>query len=92
MISRRINSVSAFQLFHLIRYGTLGVTGIVFAKTTLTQEAIGEYETFVFLAGAVSFFWLNGLMKALLPLSADEEHSRPAIFSSFVLALHRISS
>ncbi|MDD4226486.1 MAG: oligosaccharide flippase family protein [Mariniphaga sp.] len=85
MIRKRINSVSAFQLYQLIRYVTLGMTGIVFAKTSLTREAIGDYETFIFLAGAVSFFWLNGLMKALLPLSSDQEHSRAAIFSSFVL-------
>lgn len=81
----RINSISAFQLYHLIRYTTLGITGIVFAKTTLTPQAIGEYETFVFLAGAISFFWLNGLMKALLPLAGDKSHTRSAFFSSFVL-------
>jgi len=85
MKKKGINSVSAFQAYQFIRYGTLGITGIVFAKTTLTQQAIGEYETFIFLAGAVSFFWLNGLLKALLPLSNDEDYSRSAIFSSFVL-------
>jgi O-antigen/teichoic acid export membrane protein len=85
MKKKGINSVSAFQAYQFIRYGTLGITGIVFAKTTLTQQVIGEYETFIFLAGAVSFFWLNGLLKALLPLSNDEDYSRSAIFSSFVL-------
>jgi O-antigen/teichoic acid export membrane protein len=81
----RLNTISAFQIYQLVRYATLVLTGIVFAKTTLSQQAIGEYETFVFLAGAVTFFWLNGLMKALLPLSAEGEQSRAALFSSFVL-------
>jgi O-antigen/teichoic acid export membrane protein len=81
----RLNTISAFQIYQLIRYTTLILIGIIFAKSLLTQQAIGEYETFVFLAGAVSFFWLNGLLKALLPLSAEGEQSRAALFSSFVL-------
>ena len=81
----QLNSVSAFQFYQLVRYSTLVLTGIVFAKTSLSQESIGEYETFVFLAGAVSFFWLNGLLKALLPLSADKENTQAALFSSFGL-------
>jgi O-antigen/teichoic acid export membrane protein len=81
----RLNTISAFQIYQLIRYTTLILIGIVFAKSLLTQQAIGEYETFVFLAGAVSFFWLNGLLKALLPLSAEAKQSRAAFFSSFVI-------
>lgn len=84
MIKNRLNTVSSFQLFQIVRYGTLILTGIVLAKSALSQSAIGEYETFVFLAGAVSFFWLNGLLKALLPLSAGEKQNG-ALFSSFVL-------
>ncbi len=85
MIKNRLNTVSSFQLFQIVRYGTLILTGIVFAKSTLSQLAIGEYETFVFLAGAVSFFWLNGLLKALLPLASEPKNSGSALFSSFVL-------
>jgi len=81
----RLNTISAFQIYQLVRYSTLVLVGIVLAKSMLTQEAIGEYETFLFLAGAVSFFWLNGLLKALLPLSADGKESRSALFTSFVL-------
>jgi O-antigen/teichoic acid export membrane protein len=84
-VKNRINTVSAFQFYQLVRYSTLVITGIVFAKSTLTQQAIGEYETFVFLAGAVSFFWLNGMLKALLPLSSGQKESQSALFSSFVV-------
>ncbi|MEN8117083.1 MAG: oligosaccharide flippase family protein [Bacteroidota bacterium] len=80
-----INTVSAFQFYQLLRYSTLILIGIVFTKTALTQSAIGEYETFVFLAGAVSFFWLNGLLKALLPLSTGNDKSKTNIFSAFVV-------
>jgi O-antigen/teichoic acid export membrane protein len=84
MIKNQLNTISSFQAFQMVRYGTLILTGIVLAKSALSQSAIGEYETFLFLAGAVSFFWLNGLLKALLPLSAGGKHGS-ALFSSFVL-------
>lgn len=81
-----LNTVSAFQFFQLLRYSILILIGVVFTKTALTQTAIGEYETFVFIAGAVSFFWLNGLLKALLPLSSKAVNSKKTtIFSAFVV-------
>ncbi len=61
------------------------MTGIVFTKTALSQEAIGNYETFLFLAGAVSFFWLNGLLKALLPLHAAKKDASAVLFSAFAV-------
>jgi O-antigen/teichoic acid export membrane protein len=85
-VKKYLNTISAFQLVQLLRYSTLILIGIVFTKTTLTQTAIGEYETFVFIAGAVSFFWLNGLLKALLPLSYETEiKGQKTIFSAFVV-------
>jgi hypothetical protein len=59
--------------------------GIVFAKTSLTQAEIGEYETFAFLAGAISFFWLTGLLKALLPVASENKYQKASIFSAFVV-------
>lgn len=84
-MKKYINTISAFQFYQLVRYSTLILIGIVFTKTTLTQPEIGEYETFVFLAGAISFFWLTGLLKALLPLSVENKNSRTNVFSAFVL-------
>ncbi len=83
-MKKRISTISAFQFYQLVRYSTLILIGIVFTKTTLTQTEIGEYETFVFLAGAVSFFWLNGLLKALLPISTENEKNGSNIFNAFI--------
>lgn len=84
-MKNKINSISAFQFYQLVRYATLILIGVVFTKTTITQSEIGEYETFVFIAGAVSFFWLNGLQKALLPLTATNKETKSHIFSAFVV-------
>lgn len=80
-----VNTVSAFQFYQLVRYATLILVGIVFTKTSLSQTAIGEYETFIFLAGAVSFFWLNGMLKAFLPLASQNESGKTNIFNAFVV-------
>lgn len=84
LVKKYLNNVTALQFLQLFRYSTLILIGIVFAKTALTQSEIGEYETFVFLAGAVSFFWLNGLIKAFLPLSAESEDTSN-FFSAFAV-------
>lgn len=82
-MKKYLNTISAFQFYQLVRYTTLILIGVVFTKTALSQNEIGSYETFVFIAGSVSFFWLNGLLKALLPLAAKKEKTN--IFSAFVV-------
>ncbi len=84
-MKKKFNTISAFQFYQLIRYSTLVLTGVVFTKTAVTQSEIGKYETFVFIAGAVSFFWLNGLQKALLPLTVNNKNTKSHIFSAFVI-------
>lgn len=83
-MKKYINTISSFQFFQLLRYTTFVLIGIVFTKTSLGQYEIGRYETFLFLSGALSFFWLNGLLKALLPLSANNNKGS-SVFSAFVV-------
>jgi O-antigen/teichoic acid export membrane protein len=61
--------------------------GIVFAKSGLSTSQIGEYETFILIAGSVSFFWLNGLIQGFLPLVNKEaiESKSPVLFNVFML-------
>ncbi len=84
-MKKQFNTISAFQFYQLVRYSTLILTGVVFTKTAVTQTEIGQYETFLFIAGAVSFFWLNGLQKALLPLSSNQQNNKSHIFSAFAI-------
>jgi O-antigen/teichoic acid export membrane protein len=61
--------------------------GVVFAKSGLSIGQIGQYETFLLIAGAVSFFWLNGLIQGFLPLINKEaiEKKSPDLFNVFYL-------
>ena len=83
----KLTQISALQIFQLIRFSTLMLIGVVFAKSGLTTAAIGQYETFLFLASAICFFWLNGLIQGFLPASKelpDAERSS-ALFNVFYL-------
>ena len=85
----KITQISALQIFQLIRFSTLILIGVVFAKSGLATSEIGQYETFLLLAGAVSFFWLNGLIQGFLPTQGEQSVSRKssALFSVFYLLL-----
>ncbi|HKJ41124.1 MAG TPA: oligosaccharide flippase family protein [Sunxiuqinia sp.] len=82
----KLTNISALQLFQLMRFGALMLIGIVFTKTSLTTQSIGEYEQFLFLAGAVSYFWLNGLIRGLLPLTKEDDRTNHIrFFNAFLL-------
>ncbi len=88
--SRYINNISALQFFQLLRFGTLLLISIVFTKTHLPIADIGIYETLLFIAGAISFFWLQGLIQSFLPLykkSSVSVEKSPDIFNAFLLIL-----
>lgn len=86
-MNSKITQISALQIFQLIRFSTLVLIGVVFSKSAVSTSEIGQYETFLFLAGAVSFFWLNGLIQGFLPSFGNQSVSRksPALFNVFYL-------
>ena len=87
LLKPRISHISALQIFQLLRFSTLMLIGVVFAKSGLSTAEIGQYETFLLIAGAISFFWLNGLIQGFLPLISRETISRksPVLFNVFYL-------
>lgn len=91
-MNRYINKISSLQIFQIIRFASLFLIGVVFAKSTLTTQEIGNYETLIMISGAVSFFWISGIIQTFLPLyknnkSLKNSHnsSKIAIFNLFIL-------
>ena len=86
-----INNISGLQYFQLLRYGTLLIISIVFAKSGLSVEAIGDYEVFLFIASLTCSFWINGTIQSFLPLFRDNNSitqtggKSPELFNVFVL-------
>lgn len=77
----------------LIRYASLFGIGIILVKSGLSTSAIGHFESLTFLAGAVSFFWITGIIQSLLPLfdnskafgKTDGIKKSPEFFNAFFL-------
>jgi O-antigen/teichoic acid export membrane protein len=86
-VNSKITPASGLQIFQLIRFSTLMLIGVVFTKSGLETSAIGQYETVLFLAGAISFFWLNGLIQGFLPSIDEQSVSKKssALFNVFYL-------
>jgi len=91
-LNKYINNVSALQFFQLFRFGILFLISICFAKSHLNIEEIGIYEKLIFLSGAISFFWVNGLIQSLLPLynnsqSQTDTSKSPLLFNSLLISV-----
>ncbi len=90
-LQKYITNISGLQVFQLLRFGTLLLISIVFAKSSLSTDAIGRYELFLFIVALFSSFWINGLIQAFLPLyksnkSFDSKTVRsPEIFNTWLL-------
>jgi len=65
-LKKYINNITGLQAFQLLRFGMLLLISIVFTKTKLGVGEIGIYETFLLIAGGVSFFWISGIIQSFL--------------------------
>jgi len=87
-----VTNISGLQTFQLIRFGSFFLISIIFTKSSLTTEAIGSFEIFLFLATLLCSFWINGLIQSFLPLSSDNktfgkspDNRSPELFNAFLL-------
>ena len=94
----KINNVSALQTFQFLRFLCFLVISIYFTKVPaiISREDIGSWEMLMFISGALSYFWVTGILQSFLPLSqrsmAFVQHERtegksPELFNAFVLLL-----
>jgi len=69
------DTLSGLQFFQLFRYGSVFLISIILPRAGIFPGDIGIFESFLFFAGIVSYFWITGLIQALLPLAS---HQPPA--------------
>ncbi|MBS1594721.1 MAG: hypothetical protein JST90_10360 [Bacteroidetes bacterium] len=83
----RPSTLSSLQLFQLTRYSGFVLIGITFAKLGLPKEQIGHFESFLWLMGLFSFFWIAGLMNSMLAIYPGHtpEGKRKLLFATFSL-------
>lgn len=87
-ITSRISNISALQFIQLLRFSVLFLISIVFARY-YSKSQIGEYETLLFVASAVSFFWLRGILQTFLSLLEPQSGEKKSniYFNVFILLL-----
>ena len=94
--SFKINNVSALQTFQFLRFLCFLLISIYFTKVPLSGGDIGSWEKLLFISGALSYFWVTGILQSFLPLSqrnkAFIQHQRidgksPELFNAFILLL-----
>jgi O-antigen/teichoic acid export membrane protein len=92
----KINNVSSLQIFQLLRFLCFLLISIYFTKVPLSGGDIGSWEKLLFIGGALSYFWVTGILQSFLPLSqrnkAFVQHQRiegksPELFNAFILLL-----
>ncbi len=83
---KRFDAVAALQLFQLLRYGTLILLGICFAKIGVPKSSIASLENLIFISGLVSFFWVNSYIQLLLSEypTFDDVEKKKSIFRYFI--------
>lgn len=89
-----IDSTGGLQLFQLLRFVCFLVISIVLAKKHVPDSDIGDWETFVFVSSALSFFWVTGIIQSLLSLynrnlafirRDNSSGKSPELFNAFLL-------
>lgn len=63
---KKLDTVRSLQLFQIFRFAGFFLTGILLAKGPLSITNIGVFESLMFFSGAVSFFWISGILNGLL--------------------------
>jgi len=86
-ILQRWNKLSAFTFYQILRYASLLFISVLLTKVGLSTNQIGYYESFFLLSGVSSFFWIGGVMNALVSFSAgvDKEKIKQYFFNAFVV-------
>ncbi|MFA5815476.1 MAG: oligosaccharide flippase family protein [Bacteroidales bacterium] len=65
------DTLSGLQFFQLFRYGSVFLISIILPRAGLLPDQVGLFEAFLFFAGVVSYFWVTGLIQALLPIASS---------------------
>jgi len=81
------NQISSLQIYQLIRYSTTLIINIIFAKSYLSLKELGQFEMFFFYFSFVSFFWINGIINALLVNYNSSKDNQILLFNTFLLLL-----
>lgn len=90
-----ISNILGLQLFQVLRFVSFLIISAIFTRTELSKKDIGDFELLLFLASAVTFFWITGIIQSLLPLFNNNQsfihrirqQKSPELYNAFLLIL-----
>ena len=86
--------INSYQLFQLLRYTGLLATSILLPHLDYDLYSISVYETFLYITGLFTFFWVGGMMNQYLKFSEKqdlENHTTNYFFILVFLSILTIS-
>ena len=88
----KITTTSAVQFNQILRQGSLMLISILLAKSGLTTNDIGVYETLLFIGTTLSYFWLNALIQSALSfIPSHSATEKPKIIFNIFLIFNALS-
>ncbi len=90
-----IHNILSLQIFQVLRFVAFLIISVVFTRIGLSKKDIGDFELLLFLASAVTFFWITGIIQSLLPLFNNNQsfkqrpnsYRSPELYNAFLLLL-----
>jgi O-antigen/teichoic acid export membrane protein len=82
-----ITTTAAIQSHQMLRQASLVLISVLLAKSGLTTDDIGIYETLLFIGTTLSYFWLNALIQSTLTFipSVKDSEKHQAVFNIFLI-------
>ncbi len=83
----KITTTTALQFNQILRQGSLVLTSVLLAKSGLSTDDIGGYESLIFVGTTLSYFWLNALIQSALSFipSLNESEKSKTTFNIFLI-------
>lgn len=76
------------QIFNVFRQLAVIIGSVLIARSALSLEEIGIFESLVFLGFVVSIFWYNGLFTSFLKVSSESSvNARSRSFSALITVI-----
>ena len=83
-----IRSISGLQTFQILRYSGQIAVAVLLAQSGIGRYSIGIYESLLLISGMTGFFWVGGLMNALIPrFRKSDEATQPRLLNSAFLTM-----
>ena len=88
----KLTNTTAVQFNQILRQGSLVLISILLAKSGLTTNDIGVYETLLFIGTTLSYFWLNALIQSALSfIPSHNDTEKPKILFNIFLIFNALS-